>query len=412
MFNTLIAIKSFINENFIFGLKSKNKMEKNISLLYLFVLFIRMNFALPIELLFFAALSGSYSGATTIIFIAYITGTILGVPLGLLSDKIGRKKVAILCSFFRLASFVLYALANSYSFLIIGAFCSGFYRFTHPNSDTFLYESLASLNQTEKYHKAISKLKSVSSFSLGCGALLCGLFYHFLSLRGVIIITTIPMIGAFIISFLLTEPAFHKTSADNPLKHFLKALVYFKKNKRLCCFTLADSVHYGLNESSFTINAAFFKTIMPVEFLGVLRFAGYFISSITSYLSAKIAKYIGLEKTILFGAMSDNIVNICSVLCANWISPFLKTAGSACFGIYSPATGTFVQKEASDDERATIVSLAALFNSLFFSLGTLLLGRLADMYTPFIAMLIGYSSALLLNSLFIFAFKQKGKLKI
>ena len=411
MYKAFFKIKSFIHKNFISGLKSKNKMRKNVFVLYLFSFFIRMNLSLPIELLFFVSLSGSYAKAMSIIFIAHMTSTCLGVPLGLLSDKIGRKKVAVLCSFFRLFSFILYALAPCYEILILGAFCSGFYRFSSVNADTLLYESLASMRLQNKYHKAISKLKSVSSFSLGIGAVLSGLFYYFLSLRGVIILTIFPMLIAFLLSFLLKEAPLHKEVNSNPFKHFFKALLYFKKNKRLFSFAVADSMHYGLNESSFTINAAFFKTIMPVEFLGVLRFAGYMLSSVTSFLSAKIASFIGLNKTILFGAVADNIVNIFSVLSANIFSPLFKTAGSGFFGIYSPATGAFVQKEASDEERATIVAFASLLNSGFFALGTLLIGHLADIYSPWTAMLIGYSSALVSNSLFLIAFKQKGKNK-
>lgn len=402
-------IKRFINKNFISGLKSKNKMRKNVSLLYLFSFFIRMNLALPIELLFFISLSDSYAKAMSVVFVAHMTSTCLGVPLGLLSDKIGRKKIAVLCSFFRLASFIIYAIAPCYEFLILGALFAGFYRFSSVNADTLLYESLASMRLKNKYHKAISKLKSVSSFSLGIGAVLSGLFYYFLSLRGVIIVTILPMTIAFILSFFLKEAPFHKESTSNPFKHFFKALIYFKKNKRLFSFTLADSLHYGLNESSFTINSAFFKTIIPVEFLGVLRFAGYMLSSVTSFLSAKVASLIGLNKTIFFAAVFDNIVNIFSVLCANMFSPILKTFGSGFFGIYSPATGSFVQKEVSDSERATLVSFTSLLNSGFYALGTLLMGFLADLYTPWTAMLIGYSSALSINFLFLIAFKQKGK---
>lgn len=408
MINRLNKIKNFIYENFISGLKSTDKMIKNISLLYLYCFCIRMNFALPIELLFFVSLSSSYSDAMKIFFIAYMTGTVLGVPLGLLSDKVGRKKVAILCSGCRLISAILYASAGSYSALIVAALFAGFYRFSAPNADTFLFESLASCNLKDKYHECLSKMKSVSSFSLSLGALFCGIFYYFLSLRGVIVVTVIPMFLAFAISLFLTEAPFHKQSTvSNPFKHIKQAFIYFKKNKKLFYFTIADSTHFGLNESSFTINAAFFKTIMPVELLGVLRFFGHFIASITSFLSGKIGKIIGVEKTILLGAMSDNFVNIVSVLCANWISPLLKTVGSGCFGIYSPATGSFIQKEVSNEERATLVSFSSLLNSGFYALGTLLIGWLADLYTPYIAMLIGYSSALILNILFVFAFKQK-----
>ena len=155
----------FIEYKYSDHISAKHKMIKNISLLYLYCFCIRMNFALPIELLFFVSLSSSYSDAMKIFFIAYMTGTVLGVPLGLLSDKVGRKKVAILCSGCRLISAILYASAGSYSALIVAALFAGFYRFSAPNADTFLFESLASCNLKDKYHECLSKMKSVSSFS-------------------------------------------------------------------------------------------------------------------------------------------------------------------------------------------------------------------------------------------------------
>ena len=107
--------------------------------------------------------------------------------------------------------------------------------------------------------------------------------------------------------------------------------------------------------------------------------------------------------------MCDDIVNIISVLCANWISPILKTAGSGFFGIYSPATGVFVQKEVSDEERATLVSFASILNNAVFSVATLILGWMADLFTPQVAMFYGYGSAFCFNILFVLSFQQKGK---
>ena len=405
----ILRVKNFICENFIYGLKSQNKTEKSISLLYLYCFFIRLNIALPIEILFFASLADSYASAMKIFFIVFMTATILGVPLGMLSDKYGRKKIAVLCAFFTLISAFLYAIAPSYPYLVVGAFFGAFYRFSFPNADTYLYEILSADNRLDQYHECLSKMKSVSSFSLSAGALLCGIFYFFLSLRGVMIAGVIPILCAFVVSCLLKEVAVQKITAFNPFKHFIKAFSYFRKNKRLLYFTIADSTHFGLNESSFTLNAAFFKTIMPVEFLGVLRFLGHFTASVTSFFSSRIAKIIGVEGTVLLGATMDNFVNVLSVLFANWLSPILKTAGSGCFGFYSPATGVFIQREISNEERATLVSFTTLMNTFFYSLGTLIIGKLADMYSPQTAMLIGYTSALILNSLFLFAFKQKGR---
>lgn len=386
--------------------KPKNRLERNIYLMYIYNLFWKMQFSAPIEAVFFASITGDFIKAMSLYSIAYMTGAILGLPLGILSDRFGRKKISMLCAAARLIAAVFYALANSYLMLVTGALFFGVYRaLAGPNSDALVYESLRDLNRLDSYHQTISKCKSCSSFGLAVGAFFCCVF-TFISLRLVMIMTIIPVSIAFLATLFFTEPTSQNFKQENPFRHIQKAFLYFFKNKRLLLFSVADASYYGLNEASFTFNGNFFKTIVPLWSLGILRFVGHFFNSVSNYFSAKIGKLIGVEKTILIGSLADNFLNIISVASANLISPVLKTFASGANGIYSPASCAYLQSEVSAEERGTLLSIASLMNCAVYSMSTLLIGFLADIYSPYWALLIGYSLAFMSGSVYMIAFRQ------
>lgn len=392
------------------GLREKNLLKRNVPLIYLYEFFRRMDFAVPVLILYFEELTGSYMRGMSIFSIAYLTGAFLGIPLGVLSDKIGRKRVAMLCSFCRFLSYFFYAVAGNYFFLVVGGILAGFNRFSAPNIDTLLYETSEALGEKDVYHEALSKAKSIGAFALAVGACMCAVLCFLFSLHAVVIFACFAPFCSFLVSLKLKEAFLTRAVRENPFKHFMSALRLFLKNKKLSLFAIADALFFGFNEAAFTLNSAFFKTLIPVEFLGVLRFVGHMMTSFTSYFSGLIGRKIGVNKTLFFGACCDNLLNITSVLLAQPVlTPFLKTCASGSFGIYSPASGTFMQNEVEGQERATQVALVSVTNSLFFAIGCQFVGFCADLFGPAHAMLLGYSVSLASNSLYLIAFKLKGK---
>ena len=131
------------------------------------------------------------------------------------------------------------------------------------------------------------------------------------------------------------------------------------------------------------------------------------LRNIQKYRSS--AKHWGLKTTILLGACLDNFINIISVLAASVWSPIIKIISTFSSGLKEPAVETLFQNDCSEQERATILSIISLFSSLFYSLCAVLIGILADMTTPFTAMLWAYILALLSNSIFFFALRKNNK---
>lgn len=383
--------------------------ERNIYLMYIYSLFSRFLFSTPVEVVFFSQVAGTYTKAMSLYAIMYTTGTVLGVPLGILADFWGRKKIALLCSFCQWLAYVLYATAFSYPALVLGAVLHGFYRaIAKPNADSLCYETLQMLDKKDGCHLLMSKCKSLALFGLSGGALGCALLSVF-SLRLTFIVTCVTVFIAFLSLCFIKEPPIRVTvSKTNPFKQTFNSVQYLFKNKRLLFFITADATWYGFSDASFSFNANFFKTIVPVETLGILRFAGHFFSAIASWCSGFVGQLIGLKKTIYWGAFFNNIFDLFSIILASpFISPILKTLGSTSFGIYSPASCTYLQNEASEKERGTIISIASLLICGIYSLASLFVGMIADLYNPYVALVVSYSIALLAGNIYLLGFYQK-----
>lgn len=180
----------------------------------------------------------------------------------------------------------------------------------------------------------------------------------------------------------------------------LDAIKYLLKHKRLRIISLAETWHYGLNEAAFDFNSVFFKQFVPEWSLGIFRSIGHFANSVGNYFSFLSAKRWSLKFTILFGAFCDNLNNIISVLAASVWSPIIKIVSTFCSGLKEPAQDTLIQNDCSAQERATILSIISLIGSLFYSLCAILIGILADITSPYTAMLCFDVLALTSNCLF------------
>ena len=366
----------------------------------------------PVKILFFTDVCGSLIEAMSLFAIQNLCITLLEIPTGCLSDKWGRKWVCCASAGFMLISFIFYAVAGNYFVLVVASVLNGLSSaLASGNNSALLYDSLVQIKRRKDYHQEISKNTSLAQLSLALSSL-AGMLFVFISLRAVMIASIVPAVIAFIITLKLTEPK--KTYEDDStnILHIFKSLKYLLKHKRLRTISLAETLHYGLNEAAFDFNAVFFKQFVPEWSLGIFRSIGHFANSFGNYLSFLSAKRWGLKFTILFGACCDNLNNIISVLAASVWSPIIKIISTFCSGLKDPAGDTLIQNDCSAQERATILSIISLFGSLFYSLCAILIGMLADITSPYTAMLYFYILALMSNSLFFVALKNtKTKLK-
>ena len=382
------------------------KIENNIKYLHWYSFWENFILFYPVKILFFAEVCGNLVEAMSLFAIQNLSITLLEIPTGCLSDKWGRKWVCRAGAAVMLFSFILYAFAGSYLVLAIASVLNGLsWALASGNNRALLYDSMVQIGRKKDYHQEVSKNISLEQLSLAISSLM-GMVFVFISLRAVMFASIVPAIIAFAITLKLEEVKKSYDDEKTSLVHIFNSIRYLLKHKRLRGISLAETLHYGLNEAAFDFNAVFFKQFVPEWSLGIFRSIGHFANSLGNYLSFFSAKHLGLNLTILLGACLDNFINIISVLAASVWSPIIKIISTFSSGVKEPAVETLFQNDCSEQERATILSIISLFSSLFYSLCAVLIGMLADMTSPFTAMLWAYVLALLSNSIFFFALKN------
>lgn len=383
-----------------------DKIENNIKYLHWYSFWENFILFYPVKILFFAEVCGSLVEAMSLFAIQNLSITLLEIPTGCLSDKWGRKWVCRAGAAVMLFSFILYAFAGSYLVLAIASVLNGLsWALASGNNRALLYDSMAQIGRKKDYHQEVSKNISLEQLSLAISSLI-GMVFVFISLRAVMFASIVPAIIAFAITLKLEEVKKSYDDKNTSLIHIFNSIKHLLKHKRLRGISLAETLHYGLNEAAFDFNGVFFKQFVPEWSLGIFRSIGHFANSLGNYLSFFSAKHLGVKSTILLGACLDNFINIISVLVASVWSPIIKIISTFSSGIKEPAIETLFQNDCSEQERATILSIISLFSSLFYSLCAVLIGMLADMTSPFTAMLWAYVLALLSNSIFFFTLKS------
>ena len=382
------------------------KIENNIKYLHWYSFWENFILFYPVKILFFAEVCGNLVQAMSLFAIQNLSITLLEIPTGCLSDKWGRKWVCRAGAAVMLFSFILYAFAGSYLVLAIASVLNGLsWALASGNNRALLYDSMAQIGRKKDYHQEVSKNISLEQLSLAISSLI-GMVFVFISLRAVMFASIVPAIIAFAITLKLEEVKKSYDDKNKSLIHIFNSIKHLLKHKRLRGISLAETLHYGLNEAAFDFNGVFFKQFVPEWSLGIFRSIGHFANSLGNYLSFFSAKRLGLKSTILLGACLDNFINIISVLAASVWSPIIKIISTFSSGVKEPAVETLFQNDCSEQERATILSIISLFSSLCYSLCAVLIGMVADMTTPFTAMLWAYVLALLSNSIFFFALKS------
>ncbi|MBT3260756.1 MFS transporter [bacterium] len=370
------------------------KIRINLKLLAAFNFFTDFRLYIPIAILYFAKVSGSFTLGMSVFTIIALAQTVFEVPTGILSDKFLHRKGSIQCG--ALASFIAlacYAYAPSYTWLAGGAILEGLARsFYSGTKEALLYETLKENNQENEYHHYQGKVVAMFQFAafgasvLGAGAVLY-------SYKLVMWLSVIPQLVCMIISLFFVEPKMHtKQINHNIWAHIRESLKQFKHNKRLRWLAIANTVNWSFAETSYQFQSAFVKLIVPEWALSLIRSLKSLASALGFWFAGKIINKFGYFKIFINSHIIALALNLTAVLLKNIFSPFLLVVNSVFFGVTSIAKDTLLQKEFTHRERATLGSFVSLAQSLGFACVALMIGYIADITNPAIALFIAFAA--------------------
>ena len=363
-------------------------MERNIRLLAAFNFFTDFNLYSAILVLYFAKVTGSYALAMSLFSIAMFASALFEIPTGILSDKIGRRKTVIIGAAAAVLSVICYAIGSGYVFLAIGALFEGISRALYSgNNDALLHDSLRDLKKTEFYDHYLGKISAMFQAALTVGTVIGSVIAYF-SYSWVMWLSVIPQIICFVISFSITDPKKQTQETTNIYSHLASSIRHILKNKKLRLLSIYQIVGFGVGESSFQFKSAFIATLWPTWAIGISKMISFAGGGVSFWFAGKLMKKFGGLNLMLFDTCINRVINVLALIFPTVASPVIMSSTSFLYGVTEVATSSMMQKEFTENERATLASIISFGSNITFGIFSIILGVLADITSPGHAMLI------------------------
>lgn len=379
--------------------------KRSIFLFNLFSFFSALDFYLPIKVVYFYQVTGSYSTTASIISFVWIAQALLEVPTGIFSDLIGRKKTMVLGALCSVFGYFLYAAGLNYWFFVLGSFLEGAARaFFSGNNNAYLHNLLSDKGKIEQYHHYFGKIGSVVATGGVLAALASGLIFQWSS-AFFMWVNIIPQFLALICALLLVEIKHEEIINTNIYQHLKTAILEIKNNTNLRNISLSEVLGGG-GLAAFEFQAAVYAAVWPTWAVGFARAVQEFGGIPSSYFAGKIIDKLGLLRVLTFNWIAGYAGNILAALSHSVFSPVFIMLSLPLYGAGEAANQKVLQKEFTEKQRATIPSLTSLGNSISFSIALYLCGIVANQYGPFIG-LLATQICLVPSAYFYFRFLQK-----
>lgn len=362
--------------------------NQNLPILRWLTFFTYFRLYAAIAIIYFVKVTGSYAVGAGIFSIITISTALFEIPTGIYSDKIGRRKTVILGAVSAVSCSIFYAIGGSFWILAIGALFQGLSSsFYSGNNDALLHDTLTEAKKEQDYAEHRGKIGTMFQLGLAVSTLLGG-FLATGSFALIMWISVIPQVICLGLSFFLIEPKIQTAKSGNIYKHLGEAWKQFVINKRLRILSVATILSEQFGEASYAFQSAFYQTLLPLWAIGIVKTLSNIEGTLSFHFSGKILKKFNGIKVLIVDNLYNSLINMISVVFPTVLSPFLMTTTSAFYGVTSVAKSTYMQKEFTNEQRATMGSLISFVGSLFFGVLSVTMGLLADKFSPAKAFLI------------------------
>ncbi|MBZ0289072.1 MAG: MFS transporter [Anaerolineae bacterium] len=383
------------------------RLHRNIRLLGWFNFLLDFRPYAPVAILYFAQVSGSFALGMSVFSITMLASSLLEVPTGIISDRVGRKRTVALGAIASALSVTCYAL-GTYPALIAGAIFEGTARaFFSGNNDALLHDTLSESGQTEAYQEYLGKTSSMYQLALAISAVI-GSILAAVSFPLVMGLSVIPQVINVIVSLAFIEPKTHSRAETNIYAHLRTSFRNIIQNARLRDLSAASILGFAFGEATFQFRAAFIATLWPVWAIGFTRLISNFLAASSFYFAGRLINRFGAFRLLISGITFSNTLTLVMTFIPSVLSPAIMSVTSIFFGVNTVASNGLMQREFSAEQRATMGSITAFGGSLMFAVFSLVLGALADQIGATGAFAVGTALAFIPVVFYWRAFRREG----
>ena len=206
---------------------NKQKLQRNIPVIYLFMFFWLALVIIPVMVPFFQARGLSVAEVYYLqAFFAFVV-VVCEVPSGYIADMLGRKFALVIGSIFHAVGFTWLIFTESFWGLMVFEALVGIAISLFSGADlSLLYDTQDALEHSpEERTRGIANMRFVKASAEGIAALLGGVLVAY-SFDAVVIANAIFAWVPLLLVFFIVEPQRQKMSSEHPLKN-LKGVVSF-----------------------------------------------------------------------------------------------------------------------------------------------------------------------------------------
>lgn len=372
------------------------RLRHNIALMNLNTFFGALRFFYPVSILYFQQITGSFTAAMGVISCAYMTQILFEIPLGIVSDRLGRKGTLLIGCIAELIAICFYAIAltpsalDGWVWLYLGGALFGFAEACFSGNNTALiYDTLGAFKKINMMPKILGRHNSMTQAGLAVsGAIGAFLLYIGYDFHDLIVFSIPPILLCVVTAFLTKEPPVHFMKEENTWTHTKLSFKLLLTNKKLRLLTLAEVIISGKENSMNFFMPKFISLVWPTWAVPLYRFGQHIIGTISFWKAGHITNKFGAEKTLFGGSIISFFCAAIAFIGSSVISPFLLFATQVNYATSMTASETLKQHNFSDAQRSTMGSIISFLGGIFSALFYLGAGILADIFSPQTSLLI------------------------
>ena len=336
-----------------------------------------------VAIIYFENIAHSYTSAMLVFSIINFSQSIFEIPTGIMSDKIGRRKSMVIGTLLILIGYIMWAVAGfcqNVVLLYIGAMFVGIGQsFLSGTDDALAFETISQLRKKDEFDKVFADNRSYDELGIAVGATAATIIYFFYPIDVLAYLAVLPAFLRFIVSCFYIEPQYINRSKNSFLSHFFTAFQKIVKNPKLLKFSLVKSLNDSLNAVNWRFIGAYYQTVIAPWLINVVRIfqeiMGYF-----SYRLVKRVRHYNAKNTLFISIFINAFIKMFGAVINIFISPFIMASSTILYGISTTFENNLLQQQLTDNERATMGSVIALWTAFLNVLIFLAIGFVADIF--------------------------------
>ncbi len=378
-------------------------MRKNIYLFNIYHLLSGLWLFSPLAVIYFQEVCNSYTTAILAYSLINLTQSISEVPLGVLSDRNGRKTNLCISAILLCLNMICWAIAGvggGIWMLFLGSVLRGVgISFMTGTDAAFLYETMADLRRKKLFDKVYAKAMSYNQLGLLLSAICATIVTFYLPLIWLAWLSVLPTIGLIICTSLFKEPKSNFDENLSPWAQMKKSFWLLLKRKKLRNYTAMRVLSSGLVLSIYRYEILYYAQLIATYLITIVRIIMH-LSGYISFLLVPMVRRFNFLQLLFLSSLGAAIVRGIAVAINNSLTPFLSAFANLSYGVGVTAQTTLLQKEYNKSLRATMHSLSDFLCGFAVTIIGYLYGLMADYTSPRVALSVAIGVQVIIAMLY------------